>query len=244
MPAVLFRYTQVLRRPDLLNRKGKPLVSTARLEAVWKRLSDRFASVVADTSMITLSTAYATHFHDIFIDGKENAKMTGDRMKMLMLTLPFMVRDLIAPEVPSALDILCITMYILGITQYIMTCTLIYQVKLINAAIDNAKAGSCLHGLQHVTDPSAEVVEVLIQCMDWNIATRQSGIPEAELPELQDQAVALLDLLQRNLPDKTGEKGKWNFEKAHSILHKVREIILWGNSDNTSCQAPEVCTNV
>ena len=49
--------------------------------------------------MITLSTAYATHFHDIFIDGKENAKMTGDRMKMLMLTLPFMVRDLIAPEV-------------------------------------------------------------------------------------------------------------------------------------------------
>ena len=48
-------------------------------------------------------------------------------------------------------------------------------------------------------------------------------------------------LLQRNLPDKTGEKGKWNFEKAHSILHKVREIILWGNSDNCSCQSPEVC---
>ena len=30
-------------------------------------------------------------FHDLYIDGKENAKMTGDRMKMLMLTLPFMV---------------------------------------------------------------------------------------------------------------------------------------------------------
>jgi hypothetical protein len=49
--------------------------------------------------MITMSTAYASHFHDIYIDGKENAKMTGDRMKMLMLTLPFLVRDLIAPEV-------------------------------------------------------------------------------------------------------------------------------------------------
>ena len=60
--------------------------------------------------MITMSTAYAAHFHDIYIDGKENAKMTGDCMKMLMLTLPFMVRDLIAPEV-----------------------------KLINSAIDNAK---------------------------------------------------------------------------------------------------------
>ena len=99
VPAVLYRYTQVLRRSDLLNSKGKPLVTTARLEAVWKRLADRLSTVVADTSMITMSTAYAAHFHDIYIDGKENAKMTGDRMKMLMLTLPFLVRDLIAPEV-------------------------------------------------------------------------------------------------------------------------------------------------
>ena len=73
-----------------------------------------------------------------------------------------------------------------------------------------------------MSDPSNEVVEVLIQCMEWNMA------------------VDLLDILQENLPDKTGEKGKWNFEKAPSILHKVQEIVLWGNSDNPSCQAPEV----
>lgn len=178
-------------------------------------MSDRFATVVADTSMITMSTAYAAHFHDIYIDGKENAKMTGDRMKMLMLTLPFMVRDLIAPEV-----------------------------KLINSAIDNAKHGSRLRGLPHVADPSPDVVDVLIQCMDWNMASRQSRIPEDELPELHEKAVALLDLLKQKLPDKTGEKSRWNFEKAHSILHKVREIVMWGNSDNTSCQAPEVCTSM
>jgi hypothetical protein len=128
--------------------------------------------------------------------------------------------------------------------MYILIYTGIIQVKLINTAIDKAKAGSCLHGLPHVADPSNDIVEVLIQCMEWNIASRQPRVPEAELPELQEKAVALLDLLQRNLPDKTGEKGKWNFEKAHSILHKVWEIILWGNSDNTSCQgpdSPEVC---
>ena len=78
--------------------------------------------------------------------------------------------------------------------------------------------------------------------MDWNIASRQSRIPQAELADLHQKAVELLDLLQKNLPDKTGEKAGWNFEKAHSILHKVREIVLWGNSDNTSCQAPEVST--
>ena len=99
--AVLYRYTQVLRREDLVNSKGKPLVTVARLEAVWKRLADRFATVVADTPMITLSPEYAAHFHDIYIDGKEHAKMTGDHMKMLMLTLPFVVCDLIAPEATS-----------------------------------------------------------------------------------------------------------------------------------------------
>ncbi len=120
------------------------------------------------------------------------------------------------------------------------------QVKLINAAIDRAKPGSSLHGLPHVADPSADVVDALISCMDWNIATCQSRIAEDELPGLQEKAVELLDLLKRNLPDKTGGKGKWNFEKAHSILHKVREIILpvWGNSDNTTCQGSEVCPNI
>jgi hypothetical protein len=80
---------------------------------VWKRLSSRFKTVVADTSMITLSNEYSIHFHDLFIDGKENAKMTGDRMKMLMLTLPFMVRDLIAPEVFQYWHVLVCTVYVL-----------------------------------------------------------------------------------------------------------------------------------
>ena len=68
------------------------------------------------TSMNTMSTAYAAHFHDIYIDGKENAKMTGDQMKMLMLTLPFLVRDLIAPEVivhtSSYLVVSCLWLYV------------------------------------------------------------------------------------------------------------------------------------
>jgi hypothetical protein len=38
----------------------------------------RFKTLVADTSMITLSTEYSIHFHDLYIDGKENAKMTDD----------------------------------------------------------------------------------------------------------------------------------------------------------------------
>ena len=78
----------------LVNSKEKPRVTTARVEALWKRLADRFTAVVSDTSMITLSTAYAANFHNIYIDDKDNARITGDRIKMLMITLPSMVRDL------------------------------------------------------------------------------------------------------------------------------------------------------
>lgn len=113
VPAILYRYTQVLRRSDLLNSKGKPLITKARLETVWTRLADRLSTVVADTSMITISPEYAGHFYDLYINGKENAKLTGDRMKLLMLTLPFMVRDLIASEV----SVICLIydMVMLGI---------------------------------------------------------------------------------------------------------------------------------
>ena len=53
-----------------------------------------------------------------------------------------------------------------------------------------------------MSDPSNEVVEVLIQCMEWNMATSQSRILESELPELQQKAVDLLDMLQQHLPGK------------------------------------------
>ncbi len=55
--------------------------------------------------------------------------------------------------------------------------TCLFQVLLINRVIDAAKAGSSLYKLPHVADPSNEIVEVLIQCMDWNIVSSQSGIP-------------------------------------------------------------------
>ncbi len=75
------------------------------------------------------------------------------------------------------------------------------------------------------------------------VCTSAKDIPEADLPALQQKAVDLLDLLRENLPDKTGEKAGWSSERARSILHKVREILLWGNTDNTLCQSPEVRAN-
>ena len=48
-------------------------------------------------------------------------------------------------------------------------------------------------------------------------------------------------MLKSNFPEKNGVTNAWKFEKAHSILHKVREIILFGWSENFSTQGPEHC---
>jgi hypothetical protein len=53
--------------------------------------------------------------------------------------------------------------------------------------------------------------------------------------------VEVLELLKANFPEKNGVTNSWKFEKAHSILHKVRELILFGWSENFSTQGPEHC---
>ena len=118
------------------------------------------------------------------------------------------------------------------------------QVEFLNAAIDRAPRGSRLHGLHRVSDPSDQIVEVLIKCMEWNIMTRSRSIPESELPKVHqghDQAaVDLLELLKRNLPDKCGEDSGWNFEKTHSILHKDREIVPGATLTTQAAKGPSM----
>ena len=67
---------------------------------------------------------------------------------------------------------------------------------------------------------------------EWNLSV-------SDLSKLHQLSKGLLDALNEHLPDRVGGAHGWNFEKAHSILHKVREIIMWGWSENTSCQGPE-----
>ena len=103
IPASMYEYTKTLHRPDLVTRSksGKEtfLISSKMLEDVWKRLRDRLASVKSSTSMIEISTDYAAHFFDMYVQNHEGKHMTGDRMKILLLNLPFVLRDLITPEV-------------------------------------------------------------------------------------------------------------------------------------------------
>ncbi len=103
IPAMVHRYTQVLQRPDLIwhdrNEVAHPIMSNEAVASDFRRLANRRKGVVVDTSMLTISPEYAAHSLEVYVKKTENAKFTGDRVRFLMLTLPFVVLDLIAPEV-------------------------------------------------------------------------------------------------------------------------------------------------
>ena len=140
-------------------------------------------------------------------------------MKMLMLTLPFLVRDLIAPEVMVYSGIYCVILSLLkNILLYTRLNSLTQQST---GPSPDPVCTACLTWLI----PAMRLWRCSFQCMDWNISTRQSRISQSDLPELYQKTVDFLDILQQYLPDKTGEKAKWNFVKAHSILHKVLEMV-------------------
>ena len=63
------------------------------------RLRDRLISLDTHSSMVEVTPAYAAHFIDMYVDKHTGKHLTGDRIRILLLTLPFLLRDLIAPEV-------------------------------------------------------------------------------------------------------------------------------------------------
>ena len=76
-----------------------PLVSDAMLRRVWTRLRHRLSSLDSSTSMVEVSTAYVTHVIDMYINKHRGNHMTGDSARILLPTLPFLLRDFIASEV-------------------------------------------------------------------------------------------------------------------------------------------------
>ena len=99
LPASVYRFTQVLRAPELYLSPKKPVVSDEMLRGVWMRLRDRLISLDTHSSMVQVTPSYAAHFIDMYVDKHTGKHLTGDRIRILLLTLPFLLRDLIAPEV-------------------------------------------------------------------------------------------------------------------------------------------------
>ncbi len=63
--------------------------------------------------MIEVTPAYAAHFYDMYVKNHDGKHMTGDRIKILLLNLPFMLQDLILPAVCTSVTFIVTIVYII-----------------------------------------------------------------------------------------------------------------------------------
>ena len=64
-----------------------------------KRAEERLSSISAEESMITITAEIAAHVHAKHVGKDTSRKLSGDRTKMLILSFPFICRDLAYNEV-------------------------------------------------------------------------------------------------------------------------------------------------
>ena len=117
LPATMYEIEKTLRNPNTIrgvDKNGAPIyiISKQRVKTVFARLRNRLSSLDSSTSTIEVSSDYASHFYDMYIKQHDGKHMTGDRMKILLLKLPFLLRDLLRPEVRSIVSIGYIGHYI------------------------------------------------------------------------------------------------------------------------------------
>ena len=78
---------------------SKPLLNDVRMNAILDRLRTRLASVRANECTFTISSDLAAHVLSILLDKDSSRTLTGDRTKLVLLVLPFLIRDLAYEEV-------------------------------------------------------------------------------------------------------------------------------------------------
>jgi hypothetical protein len=124
----MYEIEKTLRNPNTIrgfDKNGAPIyiISKQRLKTVFSRLRNRLSSLDSSTSTIEVSTEYASHFYDMYIRQHDGKHMTGDRMKILMLNLPLLMRDLLRPEV-RYIDII-LTYSISATISYLISGTIL-----------------------------------------------------------------------------------------------------------------------
>lgn len=103
VPAILHLLMSTLKRSDL-QKKGKngskiPFFTAAQLANVTRRITHRLEHCKSDQTMLQISPKFTASFSKLYVEKKAGVTLTGDRMRILQLTLLFFLRDIIKPEV-------------------------------------------------------------------------------------------------------------------------------------------------
>jgi hypothetical protein len=74
------------------------LVTNYMLDYVRVRLRARLSSLDLSTSLVKVTSDFEAYFYDMYVEGHTGKHLTGDRIRILLLNLHFVFRDLIAPR--------------------------------------------------------------------------------------------------------------------------------------------------
>ena len=127
--------------------------------------------IIMASSMVQVTGKYSAHFYYIHIDKHTGKHLTGDRVRILWLTLLFLLRDLIVSEVTGKLH--CMLYIMIYMTS---PGLILIHVDFINNRIRTAFPGSPLHGIALVKDPSDELIEVHLATLKWNLQQLRMGL--------------------------------------------------------------------
>ena len=182
--------------------KGEPGYRKAPLpenaiKSVLQRLANRMSSTVADESCLTITADFSMHFLKVAEQGRSS--FTGDRMMYILLTLPYLIRDIAGPEL-----------------------------RRINSAIQSASAGDPLHGAALVEDPCEKIIETLLDFMNWFLLIRRRELSTKDIAEVTKRGQTMMESLISTFPEKGGELSGWKFGKFHSVIHMPLWIIFIG----------------
>ncbi len=94
IPSAFHSIKWVLRNPEFIlstNAKvvHKYLVTNEMLEDVWVRFHEHLSSMDSSTSLLQVTSEYAAHFYDMYVEGHTGKHLTVDRIRILLLNLPF-----------------------------------------------------------------------------------------------------------------------------------------------------------
>ena len=90
-------------------------------------------------------------------------------------------------------------------------------------------------------DKTPGMIRLLVRYIGWRVAIRKAWLSESEVRALRTEAKIIMSDVKACFPRKTGqlEEEAWAIPKFHELLHHGENVLLFGTSENTSCNAGE-----
>ena len=200
--------------------RAKTLLPSTSIGLIWSSNAKHVLNDYTDHNCgLNISEFVRTRLGKVF-DSLPQApgSMQAVEFETLLLVLPF-VLDNLFPEVIVRLR------------------------KKVRAQATQAQAGSGRRGNVELEyeDSTPRMIRLLVRYITWRTHVRKAWISESEIRSVRAEAKELMKEIKICFPKKTGQPvgEAWAIPKFHELLHHADNMLLFGTSENTSCNSGE-----